>query len=333
MALFNYALTPEELIAAAQTPAQELTGTVLGQNSLVDDAVVNTNEIVLPDGVESELMTRPSDPSTRWMMVRRRQIPGFLALRRNLTNLDSRIRGPMRVSFTAWNPSNDPIILAVTLDGGTPSLIEIPGRSETAVYAPCRAPHADTPQVLDVYLAEDDGNAITDAPIGAHFALRELRLRTDGAAFVRTLDQRINFADLSDRLSGRNEVYANARRMANDYVWWGSGAGTFSSLHQFYLQPGQVWAAYAHHDWLETRITFGRIGFTLIAVGFVLLFVRSWIGRGLAVIPILLAFWWLALGGCLAHAVFDFPFQVYSIFFLFVLLSSVLLVLTGARRR
>jgi hypothetical protein len=332
-ALVNYALSNDEIEATSKVPAAQLSEALLAQNTLANDAVLSTNELVFPEGVGSQLITRPSDPSVLWMRVRRDAGPGVLAVRRTLPTLDNRIRGPMRAAFTAWNPSNDPILLAVTLDGSSPHIVEVPGRSESAIRAAVRAPHSHTPQVLDVYLADDDGNAITDAPEGTHFALRELRLQTDGAAFIRTLDQRPNLADLSDRMSGRNEVYANARRMANDYVWWGSGAGTFTSLHQFYLQPGQIWAAYAHHDWLETRITFGRIGLVLICLALGLIFLRSWIGRGLQILPLLIAYWWLALGGCLVHAIFDFPFQVYSVFFLFSVLAAILLVLTGARRR
>jgi len=33
---------------------------------------------------------------------------------------------------------------------------------------------------------------------------------------------------------------------------------------------------------------------------------------------------WLALAGCLVHARFDFPFQVHSILFLFVVLGTIL---------
>ncbi len=333
VALINSAADAEELAFASKVPPARLAESILGRNTLANDAVLGTNELAYADGVTAELMTRPSDPSTRWLRVRRESGPGFVAVRRLLPNLESRIRGPMRASFTAWNPANEPLILAVTLDGGNPYLVEIQGRSELAVNAPVRAPHSQSPRVLDIYLADEDGNAVTDVPSGKHFALRELRLQTDGAVFVRTLDQQPKLTDLSDRMSGRGEIYANARRMADDYIWWGSGAGTFTALYQFYLQPGQTWAAYAHHDWLETRITFGRVGLALIALALGLLFVRSWIGRGLPIFPILLAFWWLALGGCLTHAIFDFPFQVHSVLFLFTVLAAVLLVLTGARRR
>jgi hypothetical protein len=33
---------------------------------------------------------------------------------------------------------------------------------------------------------------------------------------------------------------------------------------------------------------------------------------------------WLAMASCLAHAKFDFPFQIYSILLLFVLLAAIL---------
>ncbi|MBL9126404.1 MAG: O-antigen ligase family protein [Verrucomicrobiales bacterium] len=329
--LVNYALSGDEIAAAARVPAAELRDTVLSQNALAYDALLATNELVFPEGVGAEFVTRPSDPSGRWLMTRRQDTPGVVALRRELALNDARIRGPMRAHLTVWNPANENVFLAIALDDGAPAVVEIQGRSEATIGVACRAAHPGPPRVLDLYLADEDGNALDDAKPGTQFAVRGLRLETDVSAFVRTLDRHVNFSDLSDRMSGRGEIYANARRMAEDYVWWGSGPGTFASMYQFYLKPGQVWAAYAHHDWLETRITFGRVGFAGVALALVLLLVRSWSGGGLSVMPLLVAFWWLALGGCLTHAVFDFPFQVYSVAFLFVVLGSVLLVLTARR--
>ena len=42
---------------------------------------------------------------------------------------------------------------------------------------------------------------------------------------------------------------------------------------------------------------------------------------------------WLALAGCLVHARYDFPFQVHSIVFLFLVLCAILFVLTRRPRR
>jgi hypothetical protein len=45
---------------------------------------------------------------------------------------------------------------------------------------------------------------------------------------------------------------------------------------------------------------------------------------------------WLGLGGCLVHALFDFPFQIHSMLFLFLVICAILFCLgrsSGASRR
>jgi NADH:ubiquinone oxidoreductase subunit 6 (subunit J) len=37
---------------------------------------------------------------------------------------------------------------------------------------------------------------------------------------------------------------------------------------------------------------------------------------------------WVALGGCLLHARYDFPFQIHSILFLFLVLCAILFTLS-----
>src|SRR5206468_12989701 len=79
-------------------------------------------------------------------------------------------------------------------------------------------------------------------------------------------------AALSDNLSGRVQIYENARQMAADFPWLGSGPGTFLSIYHLYrATEHQGWAAFLHDDWLETRITFGRIGLALVLIQLVLL--------------------------------------------------------------
>jgi O-antigen ligase len=130
-----------------------------------------------------------------------------------------------------------------------------------------------------------------------------------------------------DDKSGRGEIYQNSWAMARDYPVFGTGPGTFASLYQLYRDPGhtdQEWAGYVHDDWLETLITFGRIGLAAIIVS-LLIILTLWRSRGGItsswVFPSMLL---LAMGGCLFHAKFDFPFQIYSVFFLFLVLSGVL---------
>ena len=133
---------------------------------------------------------------------------------------------------------------------------------------------------------------------------------------------------VNESLAGREELYAAARQMADDYPWFGTGPGTFETVSQLYPRPDVFWPAQLHNDWLETRITFGRLGGALVglALGVVLLrwFIRGGIHGGRRFVGLT----WLALAGCLAHARFDFPFQVPSILFLAVILCAVLFVLS-----
>ena len=98
--------------------------------------------------------------------------------------------------------------------------------------------------------------------------------------------------------------------------------------HEFNFSPSAEWAAYAHNDWLETRITFGWAGFAPILAMLLIVFLR-WFGPG--GIPthwLFVSMIWLALAGCLLHARFDFPFQICSILALFLLLCAALFCLS-----
>jgi hypothetical protein len=112
--------------------------------------------------------------------------------------------------------------------------------------------------------------------------------------------------------------------MANDYPWFGIGPGTFESVFQLYrISPDTYWPAQLHNDWLETRITFGIVGSLLIAAAFSICDDALVCSRMPARRPAIHDDLWLALAGCLAHARFDFPFQIYSILFLFLVLCAI----------
>jgi len=136
----------------------------------------------------------------------------------------------------------------------------------------------------------------------------------------------------NDPLSGRRETYALARQMAVDYPWLGTGPGTFETLFQVYRQsPDQYWPAQLHDDWLEFRITFGRVGFGLMLAALGLAMTRWVSGSGVPRDSTFLLMTTMALAGCLAHARVDFPFQIYSVEFVFVVLCAVLF--TSSRPR
>ncbi len=127
----------------------------------------------------------------------------------------------------------------------------------------------------------------------------------------------------------REQMYANARPMARDYPLFGTGPGTFETVFQLYrITTSTYWPAQLHNDWLETRITFGLMGGALIAAAFVLAcsrwFTPGVIHGGRRFMLLL----WLALAGCLAHARYDFPFQIHSILFLFLIWCAILSIVT-----
>ncbi len=131
-----------------------------------------------------------------------------------------------------------------------------------------------------------------------------------------------------DNMSDRPKIYAAARPIARDFPTFGSGPGTFSTVYLLYKEPAQEWDAYAHDDFLETRITFGRVGSGLILALSLVVLARWFLPTGIRCSWEFMSLAWLSLAGCLLHAKFDFPFQIYSIHFLFLLICSVLFCLS-----
>ncbi len=130
---------------------------------------------------------------------------------------------------------------------------------------------------------------------------------------------------LTTQLVGREEIYKNARKMLEDAPWFGTGPGTFANLYQMYRDDNdQFWAAQAHDDWLETRITFGWIGFGLILAALGVAGLNWFVGGGMKLPVTLTAVIGVAMAGCLFHAHYDFPFQVHSLLALFLMQSCIL---------
>ena len=126
-------------------------------------------------------------------------------------------------------------------------------------------------------------------------------------------------------MGGRTRIYENARQMTGDFPWFGSGPGTFLSVYHLYRENSfEVWEAFLHDDWLETRITFGRVGTTFVLLQLVLLVFWTFRARERWLAPMLTFSLLLSLAGCLAHAKRDFPFQTYGVFFTFIVICAVL---------
>jgi len=134
------------------------------------------------------------------------------------------------------------------------------------------------------------------------------------------------FEQIGEGFEGREQMYVAARPMAADFPLFGTGPGTFESVFgQLYrISTETYWPAQLHNDWLETRITFGWFGSSLIAAAFVTILLRWFVPSGIHGGRRFLILNWLALAGCLVHARFDFPFQIYSIVFLFLVICAIL---------
>ena len=134
---------------------------------------------------------------------------------------------------------------------------------------------------------------------------------------------RFRSEDLSG-MSGRKLIYEDTARMAQDFAVFGSGAETFAPLYYFYRHKDPQWNAYVHDDYLETRVTFGTVGFVIIVLIFLAVWLVPFFGNGIPAPPEFILLIGVAMVGILIHAKSDLPFQIYSIHSQFVLLCAVL---------
>jgi len=143
-----------------------------------------------------------------------------------------------------------------------------------------------------------------------------------------TLEPRLE--QFGEGYQGREEMYEAAQPMARDYPLFGTGPGTFATVFQLYLYSTDTyWPAQLHNDWLETRITFGWVGFVLLLSALTCVGMRWFVPGGIRGSRRFVVLAWLALGGCLAQARFDFPFQIHSTLFLFLVICALLFGLSG----
>ena len=131
--------------------------------------------------------------------------------------------------------------------------------------------------------------------------------------------------DLQGGFQEREAIYESALPMAADYPIFGTGPGTFATVFQLYRYSNATyWPEQLHNDWLETQITFGLAGMALILAALVCVGLRWFAPGGIRGGRRFVVLAWTGLGGCLVHALFDFPFQIYSILFLFLVICAIL---------
>ena len=123
----------------------------------------------------------------------------------------------------------------------------------------------------------------------------------------------------------REEMYVAAEPMTKDYPLFGTGPGTFATVFQLYRFSDETyWPEQLHNDWLETRITFGWVGFVLILAALACVGLRWFAPGGIRGSRRFVVLAWLGLIGCLVFARFDFPFQIHSTLFLFLVICAIL---------
>jgi len=134
---------------------------------------------------------------------------------------------------------------------------------------------------------------------------------------------------IAEGFHGREATFDTGRRMAADNPLFGTGPGSFNNLFQLYRSGyDEYWPGQLHNDWLETRITFGWVGFLLILSALGVCLARWFAPGGIKGDRYFVMLLWCSLAGCLMHARYDFPLQIHSILFVFLLLCSILSALT-----
>ena len=124
--------------------------------------------------------------------------------------------------------------------------------------------------------------------------------------------------------SGRTIIWEASWRAVRDVPVFGTGPGTFSAVYQLYMPVDELWQAYAHQDWLEALVTFGAVGTMILLAGLGLLLAGPKWGQGILWPRFFLWMLYLSLGSCLVFACVDFPFQIYSIKFVVVIVCALL---------
>ena len=135
----------------------------------------------------------------------------------------------------------------------------------------------------------------------------------------------------SDNMSSRTQIYETTLKMIDNYDGtFGSGPGSFEAIIQFEI--GGIlerWESWAHNDYLEFYLTFGKAGGALMC--FIMFSLTASTIMTLFFKPQKIVTWFglMSLLGVGIHATGDFPLQTLSILMPACIVSSLL---TGTQK-
>lgn len=149
----------------------------------------------------------------------------------------------------------------------------------------------------------------------AEFLVLAVALTAGLAMNWKKLGPRLEEMLQDESLGGRTPIYAAAKRLAEEHPpLFGCGPGTFPNLNLATRQGSRVAVdLFVHDDWLETRVTFGWIGFGMVLAALASVPARWLAGGGIPMAGVLPAMIGLALAGCLFNARFDFVVQTFAL--------------------
>ena len=108
-----------------------------------------------------------------------------------------------------------------------------------------------------------------------------------------------------DNMSGRKSIWEATIKMINEYGIYGSGPGSFQAIVQFeFNDTFKYWDSWAHNDYLEFYLTFGKIGSIILLIIFLCTFIILLIN--LISNQYKNITWFV-------HAIGDFPLQTYNV--------------------
>ena len=166
--------------------------------------------------------------------------------------------------------------------------------------------------------------------IGA-FVMAVGAMSLGGDRFLSRIQESIVLEDKSGR-EGRLDIYQHFGPILRDNSIWGTGPGSFSSVYSVHRQPSiqganpaklVLWSAWAHSDPIETLITYGAVGTGLLLASFGFLIGPPTVALIRRRIDTTQWLFLAALIGMILHSFIDFPFQIYSLQHLFVVVLVV----------